>query len=121
MPTEIVALTRMAEISSPKLRGAIGVSPSLPRIPDHAFRVRISDMDNPEPEHAGEEYDYESLPETSSFTTFMIAGAIAGIMEHCVMYPIDCVKVKPCLIEKIAIYCGSSSESSPFSLDSYHC
>ncbi|XP_071828307.1 mitoferrin-1-like [Apostichopus japonicus] len=94
MPTDTVALSRMAEISSPKLRGAIGVPPSLPRIPDHGFRVRISDMDNPESEHAAEEYDYESLPETSSFTTFMIAGAIAGIMEHCVMYPVDCVKTR---------------------------
>jgi len=37
--------------------------------------------------------DYESLPQTSSMTTHMLAGAAAGIMEHCVMYPVDCVKV----------------------------
>jgi len=37
--------------------------------------------------------DYESLPQTSSMSTHMLAGAAAGIMEHCVMYPVDCVKV----------------------------
>ena len=37
--------------------------------------------------------DYESLPQSSSVTTHMLAGAAAGIMEHCVMYPVDCVKV----------------------------
>jgi len=36
--------------------------------------------------------DYESLP-TESVATHMTAGAIAGIMEHCVMYPLDSVKV----------------------------
>lgn len=38
--------------------------------------------------------DYESLP-TTSIGTNMTAGAIAGIMEHCVMYPMDSVKVFP--------------------------
>lgn len=94
MPTETLAFTRMAEISSPKIRGAISVSPSIPRIPDHGFRVRISDMDNPESQHVVDEHDYESLPETSTFTTHMAAGGIAGIMEHCVMYPVDCVKTR---------------------------
>ena len=37
--------------------------------------------------------DYECLPPSASVTTHMIAGAMAGIMEHCVMYPVDCVKV----------------------------
>ena len=27
------------------------------------------------------------------FKTFVMAGAAAGIMEHCAMYPVDCVKV----------------------------
>lgn len=36
--------------------------------------------------------DYETLP-TDNVGTHMIAGAIAGIMEHCVMYPLDSVKV----------------------------
>jgi solute carrier family 25 iron transporter 28/37 len=37
--------------------------------------------------------DYEGLPQGVSTTTHMLAGAVAGIMEHCLMYPIDCVKV----------------------------
>ena len=37
--------------------------------------------------------DYEALPESSMITTHMMAGAAAGIMEHCLVYPVDCVKV----------------------------
>lgn len=37
--------------------------------------------------------DYETLP-TDNVGTHMIAGAIAGIMEHCVMYPLDSVKTR---------------------------
>ena len=40
-----------------------------------------------------EEDDYESLPPSSTMTTHMVAGAAAGVMEHCIMYPVDCVKV----------------------------
>ena len=40
-----------------------------------------------------EEDVYESLPPSSTVTTHMLAGAAAGIGEHCVMYPFDCVKV----------------------------
>lgn len=36
--------------------------------------------------------EYETLP-SSNVTDHMLAGAIAGIMEHCVMYPLDSVKV----------------------------
>ena len=39
------------------------------------------------------DYDYEGLPDTTNVSAHMIAGAAAGIMEHSVMYPIDCVKV----------------------------
>lgn len=35
---------------------------------------------------------YESLP-TSSVGTHMMAGAMAGMMEHVIMYPLDSVKV----------------------------
>uniref|UniRef100_UPI00358FA296 mitoferrin-1-like isoform X1 n=1 Tax=Myxine glutinosa TaxID=7769 RepID=UPI00358FA296 len=38
--------------------------------------------------------DYECLPPSATVTTHMIAGAMAGIMEHCVMYPVDCVKTR---------------------------
>lgn len=36
---------------------------------------------------------YETLP-TSSVAVHMTAGAFAGIMEHCVMYPLDSVKTR---------------------------
>ena len=38
------------------------------------------------------EADYESLP-TNSLWLHLMAGAMAGVMEHCCMYPVDCVKV----------------------------
>lgn len=37
---------------------------------------------------------YESLPESSSLSTQMMAGAMAGFMEHGIMYPVDCVKTR---------------------------
>lgn len=37
--------------------------------------------------------DYEQLP-TTSVATNMTAGAIAGILEHCLMYPLDSVKTR---------------------------
>ncbi|CAD6993995.1 mitoferrin [Ceratitis capitata] len=37
--------------------------------------------------------DYESLP-TTSVSINMTAGAIAGVLEHCVMYPLDSVKTR---------------------------
>uniref|UniRef100_A0A3P9C5T4 Mitoferrin-1 n=1 Tax=Maylandia zebra TaxID=106582 RepID=A0A3P9C5T4_9CICH len=38
--------------------------------------------------------DYESLPPHVSVTTHMTAGAVAGILEHTVMYPVDSVKTR---------------------------
>jgi len=37
---------------------------------------------------------YESLPETASSVDHMIAGAAAGVMEHCIIYPVDVVKTR---------------------------
>lgn len=37
--------------------------------------------------------EYESLP-TDKVSTHLMAGAMAGIMEHCVMYPVDSVKTR---------------------------
>lgn len=49
---------------------------------------------SPESSTAAEpEMDYEGLPHGSATSTHMLAGSVAGIMEHCVMYPVDCVKV----------------------------
>lgn len=41
-----------------------------------------------------EELDYESLPRFASFQVHMMAGAGAGILEHCLMYPVDAVKTR---------------------------
>ncbi|XP_029349839.1 mitoferrin-2-like [Echeneis naucrates] len=38
--------------------------------------------------------DYEGLPQGVPASTHMLAGSVAGIMEHCLMYPIDCVKTR---------------------------
>lgn len=38
------------------------------------------------------EAEYESLP-TNNLPIHMLAGAAAGIAEHCIVYPVDCVKV----------------------------
>ncbi|KAH9524837.1 hypothetical protein Btru_028006 [Bulinus truncatus] len=42
---------------------------------------------------------YEALDSSTSMTTHMLAGAAAGVMEHSVMYPVDCVKTRmQCLV-----------------------
>lgn len=41
-----------------------------------------------------DDVSYESLPVSTTLTAHMVAGATAGIMEHCVMYPIDSVKTR---------------------------
>ncbi|KAM9822847.1 mitoferrin-1 [Syngnathus typhle] len=38
--------------------------------------------------------DYETLPPHVSVTTHMTAGAVAGVLEHTVMYPVDSVKTR---------------------------
>uniref|UniRef100_A0A8D0L8N4 Mitoferrin-1 n=1 Tax=Sphenodon punctatus TaxID=8508 RepID=A0A8D0L8N4_SPHPU len=38
--------------------------------------------------------DYESLPTGASLSTHMMAGAVAGILEHTLMYPVDSVKTR---------------------------
>ena len=39
-----------------------------------------------------DEIDYESLP-SDNLLAHLLAGGAAGMMEHCVMYPVDCIKV----------------------------
>ncbi|KAM6442956.1 mitoferrin-2 isoform 2-T2 [Liasis olivaceus] len=43
---------------------------------------------------AGPEPDYEALPRGSAASTHMLAGAVAGVLEHSLMYPVDCVKTR---------------------------
>lgn len=38
--------------------------------------------------------DYESLPDSLHPSIHMAAGALAGVSEHCVMYPVDVVKTR---------------------------
>ncbi|XP_059586281.1 mitoferrin-2 isoform X2 [Alligator mississippiensis] len=38
--------------------------------------------------------DYEALPQGATVSAHLLAGAVAGVMEHCVMYPVDCVKTR---------------------------
>lgn len=38
--------------------------------------------------------DYESLPDSTPLTVSVLAGATAGVAEHCVMFPVDSVKVR---------------------------
>lgn len=40
-----------------------------------------------------DDFDYESLGSNSTMLQNAIAGALAGIGEHCVMYPVDSIKV----------------------------
>jgi hypothetical protein len=59
--------------------------------PAHATKIKeeqsMADVDL-----SPEEVDYESLP-TTSLRIQLLAGAIAGIAEHTIVYPIDAIKV----------------------------
>ena len=54
------------------------------------------------------EDEYESLSEDASLGVVLCAGAMAGIMEHCVMFPVDCVKTR-----MQALACDKSKFKSP--------
>ncbi|KAG9312970.1 mitochondrial carrier domain-containing protein [Chiua virens] len=41
-----------------------------------------------------EEVEYEGLPSNAGLTVNMLAGALAGITEHAVMFPIDSIKTR---------------------------
>jgi solute carrier family 25 iron transporter 28/37 len=41
-----------------------------------------------------DEFSYEELPEGFSLAANLVAGGMAGIMEHCIMYPIDMIKTR---------------------------
>lgn len=65
-----------------------------PRVAVEQEFVRVKHRAIPESTTSAEpEIDYEGLPQGAATSTHMLAGAVAGIMEHCLMYPIDCVKV----------------------------
>ncbi|RCI02337.1 Fe(2+) transporter [Rhizopus stolonifer] len=41
-----------------------------------------------------EDYEYESLGSNTTMTQNALAGALAGIAEHCAMYPVDSIKTR---------------------------
>lgn len=70
---------------------------SLPRMELRADPVvatlDMSEIKGKDGEPSEGDGDYESLPAHASLTIHMTAGAVAGILEHTVMYPVDSVKV----------------------------
>ncbi|KAI8372805.1 mitochondrial carrier domain-containing protein [Radiomyces spectabilis] len=46
-----------------------------------------------------EDYDYESLGNNSTIAQNAMAGALAGIAEHCAMYPVDSIKTRMQVIQ----------------------
>ncbi|KAG9285899.1 hypothetical protein G9A89_013324 [Geosiphon pyriformis] len=54
------------------------------------------------------ENEYEALPENSSIAVNLIAGALAGIGEHTIMYPVDSIKTRMQVLnpQPAAVYTG---------------
>lgn len=55
-----------------------------------------------------EELDYEALPANAGLAVNMLAGALAGISEHAVMFPIDSIKTRMQVFatSPVAVYSG---------------
>jgi len=55
-----------------------------------------------------EEVDYESLPPNAGLAVNMLAGALAGISEHAVMFPVDSIKTRMQVFatSPVAVYSG---------------
>lgn len=54
------------------------------------------------------EIDYEALPENASLAAHLAAGALAGIMEHSVMFPIDSIKTRMQILDKGLVHLSRS-------------
>ncbi|KAI8993138.1 mitochondrial carrier domain-containing protein [Pilobolus umbonatus] len=48
-----------------------------------------------------EEYDYESLGNNATVLQNAIAGSLAGIAEHCAIYPVDSIKTRMQVIQAV--------------------
>ncbi|KAJ1929403.1 Fe(2+) transporter [Tieghemiomyces parasiticus] len=61
--------------------------------------------------------DYEALPESSPLFIHLVAGAMAGIVEHSVMYPFDSIKTRMQVIHPSpqAVYTGVTQAISQIS------
>lgn len=55
---------------------------------------------------AEDEHDYESLGANSTMAQNAIAGAMAGIGEHCIMYPVDSIRVSSTISSSVGRCCG---------------
>ncbi|CAG7851730.1 Uncharacterized mitochondrial carrier C8C9.12c [Serendipita indica DSM 11827] len=57
------------------------------------------------------EIDYEALPDTAGHGVHMLAGALAGISEHAIMFPVDSIKTRMQVLSPspAAIYSGMSN------------
>ncbi len=65
----------------------------------HRFSLRFPPV-SPYPVMASpiEDIEYESLPVGAGWGVNMLAGAMAGISEHAVIYPVDSIKVSTSMI-----------------------
>ena len=54
--------------------------------------------------------EYEEPPGIKGSTGYLISGAMAGVTEHTIMYPVDTIKVRriELLQEEIDLTCGAS-------------
>merc|ERR1712230_31202 len=66
------------------------------------------------PSAMAEEIDYESLGATAPIGVSMLAGSLAGITEHAVIFPVDSIKTRMQVFstQPAAIYTCLSMESS---------
>ncbi|KAF8926165.1 putative MRS4-protein of the mitochondrial carrier family [Dissophora ornata] len=64
--------------------------------------------------HVEVEYEYEALPENSSLAASLMAGALAGVAEHAVMYPVDSIKTRMQILQPTpqAVYSGVINAAS---------
>ncbi|KAF8159699.1 mitochondrial carrier domain-containing protein [Crassisporium funariophilum] len=64
-----------------------------------------------------EEIDYESLPSNAGLAVNMLAGALAGISEHAVMFPVDSIKTRMQVFatSPVAVYSGVGNAFSRIS------
>ncbi|KAF5383707.1 hypothetical protein D9615_003667 [Tricholomella constricta] len=55
-----------------------------------------------------DDIDYEALPANAGFAVNMLAGALAGISEHAVMFPVDSIKTRMQVFatSPVAVYSG---------------
>ncbi|KAI8374788.1 mitoferrin-1 [Blakeslea trispora] len=72
-------------------------------------------MHHPEEE---EDYDYESLGGNTTMLQNAFAGALAGIAEHCVMYPVDSIKTRMQVISTTSSTVTQMLKESPVTLRS---